>query len=230
MPAIGVSGIGTSVVDDRRTSIAGGATMSAGSTSSPNLAIGAAHHHGAFNRVLKMADVAWPAECHERLKGRLCQNLGLETIGPARFLNEVLRQRGNVGEPLTQRRQIHVDHIQAIEEILAEPALPDQVGQVLVAGGDDARVHLLWPRRANALEFALLNRPQHFGLQRQRHRRDLVDEQRAAIGGLEPAHARVDRARERALHVPEQLASARPSGMAAALNATNGKSRLGLFS
>ena len=60
-------------------------------------------------------------------------------------------------------------------------------------------------RVADALDLALLQRAQQLGLQRQRHRRDFVDEERALVRQLEPADARRHGAGERALHVAEQL-------------------------
>ena len=58
---------------------------------------------------------------------------------------------------------------------------------------------------ADALDLALLERAQELRLERHRHRRHLVDEERALVGGFEAADARVDGAGERALHVAEEL-------------------------
>ena len=52
----------------------------------------------------------------------------------------------------------------------------------------------------------LLQRAQHLGLRLQAHVGDLVEEDRAAVGGLEAAAPIADRAGEGALHVAEQLA------------------------
>ena len=59
---------------------------------------------------------------------------------------------------------------------------------------------------ADALERALLQHAQQLGLQLERDLGDLVEEQRALAGELEPAGAIGDRAGERALDVTEQLA------------------------
>ena len=59
---------------------------------------------------------------------------------------------------------------------------------------------------ADRLDDLLLERAQHLGLRLEAHVADLVEEQRAAVGQLELAAAIGDRAGERALHVPEQLA------------------------
>src|SRR6185312_16024840 len=59
---------------------------------------------------------------------------------------------------------------------------------------------------ADALEPALLEHAQELGLKAERQLADLVEEQRAAVGHLEPAGLLFGRAGERALLVTEQLA------------------------
>ena len=68
-----------------------------------------------------------------------------------------------------------------------------------------ADVELDRPRLADPLDLAFLQRAQQLGLQRQRHRRDFVDEERALVRQLEPADARLHGAGERALDVAEEL-------------------------
>ena len=59
---------------------------------------------------------------------------------------------------------------------------------------------------ADALEVLILQKAQELGLQGRRQVGDLVEENGAAVGRLEPARLVLDRAGERAAHVPEQLA------------------------
>ena len=59
---------------------------------------------------------------------------------------------------------------------------------------------------ADALEAPLLQHAQQLGLHRRRHVADLVEEERAAVGQLEPARALADGAGERPFLVAEQLA------------------------
>src|SRR3989442_14467402 len=58
---------------------------------------------------------------------------------------------------------------------------------------------------ADARELALLEDAQELRLERERHVGDLVQEQRAACGGLELADAPLDRTREGAALVAEEL-------------------------
>ena len=76
--------------------------------------------------------------------------------------------------------------------------------------GQDPHVH---PHRAVAphrLELAVLQDAEQPGLERQRQLRDLVEEQRPAVGHHQPPRTRAADAGERALHVPEQLQLQRP--------------------
>ena len=66
--------------------------------------------------------------------------------------------------------------VQPVEQILLELAVGDQLPQVAVGGGDDADVDLLGALGAERLELALLQHAQQLGLQRRRHRADLVEE------------------------------------------------------
>src|SRR5438132_5854568 len=58
---------------------------------------------------------------------------------------------------------------------------------------------------ADALDLSLLEHPQQCDLRLRGQLADFIQEDRAAIGGLEAAEAALRRARERALLVPEQL-------------------------
>ena len=106
---------------------------------------------------------------------------------------------------LAQRRQRHVDDVDAVEEVLAELAGRDHRAQVAVRRGDDADVDLARLGVADAVERALLEHAQDLDLQRRRHVADLVEEERAEVGGLEQAGLVGDRAGERAALVTEQL-------------------------
>jgi hypothetical protein len=126
--------------------------------------------------------------------------------GPLGVLpDEVLDQRRNVFAAFPERRDLDRDDVQAIEEIVLEPAVGDHLAQVAIGGGDDADVDALRPLGAERLELPLLQHPQQLGLQRRAHRRDLVEKDRAAVRQRElPALGR-RRAGERAADVAEQL-------------------------
>ena len=103
-------------------------------------------------------------------------------------------------------RQAHRHDVEPIEQVLAEQPLPDHQPQVAVACGHDPDVGPDRMVAADRDELALLQHPQQPGLRLERHVADLVEEQRAAIGLLEPAEPARVGAGERALLVAEQLA------------------------
>ena len=81
-----------------------------------------AQHHRALDDVLQLADVARPAVVHQQVERlRLELDAGLAVLR-AVLLEEVLRQRRNVVLALPQRRQVDVDDVQPVVEVLAEPA------------------------------------------------------------------------------------------------------------
>src|SRR5439155_2580690 len=88
----------------------------------------------------------------------------------------------------------------------AEAPRPDAGLQVLVGRGDQPDVHPDRRVTADALHLLLLDRAQELGLGLERHVADLVEEERAAVRGLELALAPGDRAGERAPLVAEELA------------------------
>jgi len=94
---------------------------------------------------------------------------------------------GNVLDPLTQRRQPDRNHIQPEVKIFPEQALVDQVAQILVGCRDNANICLDRSSTANGGVFALLQNPQEARLSFHGHIADLVEEQRSAVGLLEPA-------------------------------------------
>jgi hypothetical protein len=118
---------------------------------------------------------------------------------------EVLEEQRDVVAAVAQRRQRDLEHVDPVEQVLAEPPGRDHGGEVAVRGRDDADVDLAGLGVADAGERALLEHAQHLDLERGRHVADLVEEERAVVGDLEQAGLVGDRAGERAAPVAEQL-------------------------
>ena len=118
----------------------------------------------------------------------------------------MIRQQRNVLLPIAQRRDENRDDVQAEVEVFAEAAGADLGGQILVGGGEHARVHADARGSADRLHHLFLQHAQHLRLRLQRHVADLVEEDRAAVRELELAAPIGDGARERATDVAEQLA------------------------
>src|SRR5262249_44251159 len=121
-------------------------------------------------------------------------------------LEEVAGQDRDLVAALAQRRQLHADDVQPVEEVLAEAALAHRALEVAVRGGDHARVDGHFAVTAEPRELAALQDLQELRLQARVHLGDLVEEDRAAVRDLELAELALLRAGERALLVAEQLA------------------------
>jgi len=144
-------------------------------------------------------------------------------IGEA--LDEVLHQHREIPAPGSQRRNIEIEGVDSIVEILAEQAVRDARAQVAVSRGDDAHVDLHRLVAAERFDRSFLQHPEQLGLRRLRQLRDLVQEQRAAMRGLEAAVRRLLAPVKAPRSCPNSSASIKVSGKAAQLTATNGLGR-----
>jgi hypothetical protein len=95
--------------------------------------------------------------------------------------------------------------VQAEIQVLAECSAPHLRGEVAVGGRQDADIDLHRRGPAQAVDFALLQCAQQLRLQTDIHFGHLVQQQGAAMGGLELAQTAGDRAGEGASFVAEQL-------------------------
>jgi hypothetical protein len=135
------------------------------------------------------------ADCHAR-----------PAVDLGRGGEEVVDEGGDVSRPLAQRRHVERDEVQPVEQVLPELAARHERGQVTVGGGHDAHVDAARHARAERLVAAVLEDPQHLDLAARLQLPDLVEEDRAARGNLEPPLAVAAGVREGPLHVPEHLA------------------------
>ena len=148
------------------------------------------HHREPVADVLELAHVAGPVlRCEELRAPRRRGACASTPSSRALFCEEVAREQRDVLAPLAQRRQPQPDHVEAVEEVLAEQPLPHARLEVLVRGGDHAHVRLDRRVAADAVELAVGQHAQQARLQVRRHVADLVEEQRAALGLLEAAAA-----------------------------------------
>ena len=127
-------------------------------------------------------------------------------VDAAQVAHDVLDQQRQIGLAVAQRRQLHLDDREAVVEIRAELVRADLLAQAAVGRGDDAHVDRHVVVGADAADLAALEHAQQLGLQVEAQLADLVEEDRAAVRGLEHALARGDRAGEGAALVAEELA------------------------
>ena len=141
---------------------------------------------------------------------------------------EVLDEERDVRAPLAQRGQRDRDHVEPVEEVLAEAALAHLLLEVAVGGRHDPHVDRHRLGAADAQDLPLLQDAQQLHLQVALEVADLVEEQRRAARLLEEADlARVGPG-EGALLVAEQLRLEDPLGQGRHVHGENGRSRRSL--
>src|SRR5439155_25744139 len=116
-----------------------------------------------------------------------------------------LGKRQNIVGPLAQRRDVDLEHIEAVVKVLPKRLPRDARRQVAVRGGDDAHVGFERAGPSQTLELTLLEDTEKFRLNHRTHLSDLVKEQRSSRGLLDAADLGRDRAGKRPLLVSEQL-------------------------
>jgi hypothetical protein len=162
--------------------------------------------HRALDGVAQLAHVPGPGVALERRQRVPGDALDLLAELLIEQLDVVGDQQANVVAPLSQRRQRHRHHVEAVEQVLAELALLHFLLQGSVRGGNDAHVDLNIRGAADALERLLFEEAQELGLEQGHHLADFVEEYRAAVGRFQQAALLPVGAGERAALVAEQLA------------------------
>src|SRR5436190_19433025 len=117
----------------------------------------------------------------------------------------MIGEQGDVFSSLTQRRQRDGNDVQTIVQIFAKAAGRDPAAQVDIGRRHDAHVHDSSLVRAHTFDLTLLQGTQQLDLGERRQVPYFVEEQGAAIGGLEQASPRCRSSREGAAYVAEQL-------------------------
>src|SRR6267378_1045896 len=159
-----------------------------------------------LDNVLQLAHVAGPRVADEQV-----HRLGRDAFGrlaesPGEATDEERHELGDLLDALAQRRRTDREDAQPVEEVVAKPAAPHRVLEIAIGGRDDTDVGARGRAGADGLEFPLLQHAEELHLRVERELADLVEENRAAVGDLEASQSAFERARERALQVPEELA------------------------
>jgi hypothetical protein len=123
---------------------------------------------------------------------------------------------------LAKRRDIQIDHAQAVIQILAEAIVLHLVLKAPVRGRNEPHIHGAGACLSHPSHLALLEDAQQADLHRGRHVADLVQKERAAVRGLKQARAVVHGAGEGAPHVSEQFTFEQRIGESAAIHGDKG--------
>src|SRR5262249_11738223 len=157
------------------------------------------------DRVFQLADVPRPAVALEDHQGVVVDVRDRLAGALHEQPQEVERQLGDVLPAVAEGGHGDGNDVEPEIQVLAEAALPDQLLQVLVGGGDDAHVHRHGVAGADPLEGHFLQNAQELGLHLQVDVADLVEKERTAVGQLEAADLVPVGARKSPLDVSEKL-------------------------
>ncbi len=129
----------------------------------------------------------------------------LDPLAGAEELGEVPHQKRNVLAPIAQRRQLDLDALEPVVEIVAKATLGHQRLQIAVRGGHQPHVDRNRGLSADAEDLSLLQGTQELHLNGLAEIADLVEKEGAGGGELELAAARFDAGRDSPFDA-EQLA------------------------
>ena len=97
--------------------------------------IAAHQHRGALDRVLQLADIPGPSVADEPRS-----SIGREPLSATSSREKVLSEGNDVGDTLSQRRQMNWHHMELIEQVLPEAALTHSLVQIAMGRRDHANI------------------------------------------------------------------------------------------
>ena len=162
---------------------------------------------GARHRAFQFADVARPVIRGQQVLGFGGERLGIErqAVGGAVACEKAVGEDRNIHGAFPQRRQADRESVDAVIQVLTEPALAHEHVERAIGGGDQAEVDVDGAIAAEALKAALFEHAQQFRLRHQRHVAHFIEEQRPAIGEFEAPGLPIVGAGEGALFVAEEF-------------------------
>src|SRR5437588_3135609 len=161
--------------------------------------------HGALHDVFELAHIAGPVVIHQKLHHRLRELPEWLRVFLAIAVQEMRQQKRHVFAAVAKRRNLQVDHVQAVKQILAEAALANKREEVDVRSGYDAHVDFKLLGAAETHEFALLNHAQKLGLRFGADGGDSIKKNGALVADFDEAIFGGHGARKGTLHMAEKL-------------------------
>ena len=120
-------------------------------------------HHQRRHDVFQLPHIAWPVVSRKGVQRRSCR-CGAASGQRLRAAPKVLRQQHDIVASLPQRGHHHPEHVEAVQEVLAESASDDRVIQRAIGGRHDPHIHASRLIFADPPDFPILQDPQQFGL------------------------------------------------------------------
>src|ERR1044072_473587 len=97
------------------------------------------------------------------------------------ILHELTHQQRNVIRPLTQRRQIHAEHVQPVIQIRPKQSLLYSQSQRLIGRRNYTHIHFDWRYTTDSRDLSFLEHAKESYLSLRRNLPDLVEENRSGI-------------------------------------------------
>jgi len=181
-----------------------------------------AHDKGVLYGIFKFADISGPVVTHQSGKSLMAQPHHRSVTQLVKAVYEVFRQERNVFFSLGQGRNFYLDHIDAIEEILSEEVFFDQMGKILVGGGDNPDIRLHAPGRPERLVTPFFDHPQESHLEGRGYVPDFVQEESPSLGHGKSSGSRTLRIGKGPRRMAEEFRFEESIGSAPQLSATKG--------
>ena len=144
------------------------------------------HDDHPLHKISDFPDISGPAVVLNVLQHLIGETL-LQIILLAEVVEKMQTKGNDVLLTLPHRRDGQRDDMDAVVQILTESALAHHFLQILIGGGDQAKIHLLGPGGANPLDALFLQTAQQLALYTHRERIEFVKKQGAAVGSLHEA-------------------------------------------
>ena len=116
---------------------------------------------------------------------------------------EAPREAENIFRPFPQWRQLQVNNVETVKQILPKETVLHMLLQITVGGGHGPNIGVPGFVLADAFEFLVFEEAQQFCLERRSDLADLVKKQRAPFRRLDPAGLIAHGTSERSLGVTE---------------------------
>src|ERR1700730_17026379 len=131
----------------------------------------------ALERVVKLADVARPLVAQQHLPRFWRKTRGRAPRRSAEFLQERVGQKRDVATALAQGRNVDIEDLQPIKQILPEASLSDSPLQITIARGNHADIGLDQACATESPELPLLQDTKQLRLGHRAHLAHFVEEQ-----------------------------------------------------
>ena len=165
-----------------------------------------ANNEAALYHIAEFTDVPFPRLQFKRSE-KFGSNLGYRTGQlHGEVLHESLCQQADVPRTLTQRRQVHLEHRKAIEQIFTETPFGYLFRQIAVGCRNDTHVDACRLGIAYLDIFARFEDAQQLRLQFKGHLTDFIQEDSPVVRFLKKPFLIFQRPRKRTCLVPEHLA------------------------